>query len=57
LLCTGTPEDVKAYVKGLINTLGSNGGLIVDSGAILDEAKPENVKAMVDVTKEYGAWR
>lgn len=54
LLCTGTPEEVRGYVKSLIDTFGRNGGLIVDSGAILDEAKPENVKAMVDSTKEYG---
>jgi len=53
LLCTGTPEEVKGYVKQLIGTFGRNGGLIVDSGAILDEAKPENVKAMVNFTKEY----
>jgi len=54
LLCTGTPGEVKAYLKNLIDTFGRKGGLIVDSGAILDEAKPENVKAMVDFTKEYG---
>lgn len=56
LLCTGTPEEVKAYIKGLIDTFGRNGGLLVDSGAILDEAKPDNVKAMVDFTKEYGVY-
>jgi len=56
LLCTGTPEEVKAYVKGLVDTFGRNGGLIVDSGAILDEAKPDNVRAMVDFTKEYGVY-
>ena len=54
LLCTGTPEEVKAYLRNLIDTFGRKGGLIVDSGAILDEAKPENVKAMVNFTKEYG---
>ena len=54
LLCTGTPEEVKTYIKSLIDTFGRKGGLIVDSGAILDEAKPENVKALVDFTKEYG---
>ena len=57
LLCTGTPEEVEAYVKRLIDIFGRNGGLIVDSGAILDEAKPENVKALVDFTKEYGVSR
>jgi hypothetical protein len=54
LLCTGSPEEVKAYLKNLIDIFGREGGLIVDSGAILDEAKPENVKALVDFTKEYG---
>ena len=54
LLCTGTPEEVKGYVKKLIDTFGRKGGLIVDSGAILDEARPENVKAMVNFAKEYG---
>lgn len=53
LLCTGTPGEVKAYLKSLINTFGREGGLNVDRGAILDEAKAENVKALVDFTKEY----
>ena len=57
LLCTGSPEEVKAYLKELIDRVGKDGGLIVDSGAILDEAKPENLKAMVDFTKEYGVYR
>lgn len=56
LLCTGTPEEVKAYVKNLIDVWGKNGGLIVDSGAWFDEAKYENVKAMVEFTKEYGVY-
>jgi len=54
LLCTGTPDEVKENLKSLIDTFGRKGGLIVDSGAILDEARPENVKALVDFTKEYG---
>lgn len=57
LLCTGTPEDVKDYVKELIDIVGKGSGLIVDCGAWFDEAKHENVKAMVDFTKEYGVYR
>ncbi|MBN1847463.1 MAG: hypothetical protein JW932_02660 [Deltaproteobacteria bacterium] len=56
LLHTGKPDDVKAYVKNLIDIVGKDGGLIVDSGSIFDEAKHENVKAMVDFTKEYGRY-
>lgn len=57
LLCTGTPEEVKEYCKKLIDVLGKDGGYIMDSGACIDEAKPENIKAMIDFTKEYGVYR
>ncbi len=53
LLFTSTPDDVKTYIKKLIDLFGKNGGLIIDAGAIIDEAKTENVKAMIDFTKEY----
>jgi len=56
LLAVGSPEDVKAYVKNLIDIVGKDGGLIVDCGALFDEARHENVKAMVDTTKEYGVY-
>jgi hypothetical protein len=56
LLAVGSPEDVKAYVKNLIDIVGKGGGLIVDCGALFDEARHENVKAMVDTTKEYGVY-
>jgi uroporphyrinogen-III decarboxylase len=55
-LATGTVKQVKDYVKTLIDVVGAGGGLIVDSGSILDEAKYENVKAMLDFTKEYGVY-
>jgi hypothetical protein len=51
-LITGTSNDVKAYVKKLIDVFGKNGDLIIDAGAIIDEAKTENVKTMIDFIKE-----
>ena len=57
LLYAGTPQQVKDYVKELIDVVGKDGGLIVDCGIWFDEAKHENVKAMVDFTKEYGVYR
>jgi hypothetical protein len=57
LLCVGSPEDVGAYCKKLIDRVGKGGGFILDGGTgIPDEAKPENVKAMLDTTKEYGVY-
>lgn len=57
LLLTGTPDDVKAYCKKLIDTCGKDGGYIMDTSALLDEAKPENVKAMFEFTRDYGIYR
>ncbi|MBC7248667.1 MAG: hypothetical protein H5T62_00140 [Anaerolineae bacterium] len=56
LLNLGTPQDVRDYVKNLIETVGKDGGLIVCNGAFFDDAKPENVKAMVDAAKEFGVY-
>ena len=32
------------------------GGFILSCGAPLDTAKPENVRAMIEFTKEYGTY-
>jgi len=56
LLCIGTAQEVKDYVKKLIDVMGKEGKLIVDCGAWFDEAKHENIKAMVEFTKEYGVY-
>jgi len=57
LLQTGTPQDVKDYCKKLIDVVGKGGGLIVTPRSSIDEVKPENLKAMIDFTKEYGVYR
>lgn len=56
LLYAGTVQQVRDYVKELIDVVGQGGGLMVDCGIWFDEAKHENVKAMVDFTKEYGIY-
>jgi len=57
LLCTGTPQQVRDYCKKLIDVVGKGGGFIMDGGiGIPDEARPENVRAMADFTREYGVY-
>jgi hypothetical protein len=55
LLTVGTPDDVRAYCKGLIDSVGRDGGFIMGPSGQTEDVKIENVKAMVDFTKEYGA--
>ncbi|MCX7856613.1 MAG: uroporphyrinogen decarboxylase [Deltaproteobacteria bacterium] len=54
LLHTGTPEEVKTYCKDLIDKIGRDGGFVLTSGSSLDEGKPDNIRAMIEVAKEYG---
>ena len=56
LLGTGTVEEVKDYCKKLIDVVGKDGGYIMSPRSSVDEAKPENFKAMIDFTKEYGVY-
>lgn len=57
LMVTGTPDEVKEYVKGLIDDFGDTGGLIVDgSNTITEEARPENVMALAEAVHEYGVF-
>ncbi len=57
LLQTGTPQDVKEYCKKIIDFVGEGGGFILSAGSSIDKARPENLKTMVDFTKEYGVYR
>jgi len=57
MLGLATPDEVKTYCKKLIDTASKGGGFIMSNGAFFDKAKPENVKAMVDFTKEYGVYK
>ncbi len=54
ILQTGSPQDVEEYCKKLIKVVGKNGGFVLGPGSAIDEAKPANVKAMVDAAKKYG---
>jgi uroporphyrinogen-III decarboxylase len=55
LLNTGTPEQVDAACRGLIETIGRDGGFILDGAfGIPDEAPVENVRAMFQAVRKYG---
>jgi uroporphyrinogen-III decarboxylase len=56
MLKVATPEEVKDYCKKLIDIVGKDGGFVLANGVFFDEAKPENVRAMVEAGKEYGFY-
>jgi uroporphyrinogen-III decarboxylase len=56
ILYAGTPEEVSAYCKTLIQVAGQGGGYIFSTGAGMQGVKVENIKAMLDTAKEYGVY-
>jgi len=56
LLITGTPDEIRASCKQMIESAGEDGGYIFTTGAGMQGAKPANVQAMVLAAKKYGAY-
>ena len=57
ILQAGTPEEVDAHCKKLIEIVGKGGGLILGPGSASDYARPENVRAMVEAARKYGQYK
>ncbi len=57
LLQVGTVQEVKDHCKKLIDVIGKDGGYIISPRSSTDEVNPENFKAMIEFTKEYGKYR
>ena len=54
LLALGTPDEVERYVTGLLDECATDGGFVLRNGAVLDDAKAENLKAMIETGR---GWR
>jgi uroporphyrinogen-III decarboxylase len=54
LLATGSSGDVKQYCEKLLNLFAWDGGFILSSSGSMDDAKAENVSAMIESVNEYG---
>jgi len=56
-LAIGTPEQVRQEVRTLIETLGKEGGYILDASAITqNDTAPENMRALVEAAHEFGCY-
>jgi len=57
LLALGSPAEVDEYCHRLIEEVGKGGGFILGSGCELaPNARPENVKAMMESVVKYGYY-
>jgi uroporphyrinogen-III decarboxylase len=56
LLAAGTPSEVTELARQLIDHCGQGGGFVMSTRTPVDDAKPENLKALIDFTVEYGVY-
>ncbi|MCG8508734.1 MAG: hypothetical protein MI741_05845, partial [Rhodospirillales bacterium] len=58
MLAYGTPDEVRAQCKKVIEAVAGDGGFIMDAAAIVqNDAKEENIAAMIEATREFGVYR
>ena len=58
MLVAGTGDQIRDYVKKLIDTFGDTSGLVMDGSVegIPAQARIENVMAMIETTRDYGVY-
>jgi uroporphyrinogen-III decarboxylase len=57
LMVTGTPADVKEACRKLIENCAGGGGYILTAGAVAENPKLENLRAMIAAVNEYGIYK
>jgi hypothetical protein len=57
MIVAGQPQDVKEYCRKLIEKVGKGGGFVLAAGAIPENPKLENIRAMMEAVREYGWYR
>ncbi|MBN2059891.1 MAG: hypothetical protein JW882_05680 [Deltaproteobacteria bacterium] len=53
LVATGDPDNITSYCKDLIDYCGRDGGFILSPGCQVDNSRDENIRAIINVAKEY----
>ena len=57
LLAYGTPEEVTAHCKKVIEGVAADGGYVLDASAIMqNDSKVENVRAMTEAARQFGVY-
>jgi uroporphyrinogen-III decarboxylase len=57
ITANGTTQEVKEHCRKLIDVCGKGGGYVLAGGAMLDKGNPDNLRAMMEAAKEYGAYK
>jgi hypothetical protein len=53
LLAIGAAREVERYVTELLDECAADGGFVLRNGAVLDDARAENLKAMIETGRDW----
>ena len=57
MLSWGKPEEVRTFCRRVIDEVASDGGYIMDAGAIMqDDTSIENLRVLTETTREFGVY-
>lgn len=57
MLSYGKPDQVRSFVRRVIEEVARDGGYILDAGAIMqDDTSVDNVRVMTDTCREFGGY-
>ena len=56
VLVMGTPDDVRAECKKIMDLMKEDGGFMFDTGVSIGDATTENIDAMFDYVREHGVY-
>lgn len=56
LLYAGTAEETSEYCRKLIDTAGKGGGFVLDCGAVAENGREDNLRAMIQTARDYGRY-
>ena len=56
LLAAGTPQEVEEYCRKLFDDAAEGGGFFLSPGAVVQDAKPENVHALLNSSWKFGVY-
>jgi hypothetical protein len=53
LLALGTGEQVETYVRALLDAVAGEGGFVLGSGVVVDDATPETMHALIETGRRW----
>jgi uroporphyrinogen-III decarboxylase len=56
LFKAGTPQQMRAYVKDIMEKVAGDGGYFLSPGAVLDDVEMDNLHAYFEAGREYGQY-